>query len=278
MKNALVCVAALALLAGCGKKTESAPGAQALSGGAAPSEEAGADTAPPNLTPEDMLPDGFPRPSAAFSGVFDVATEGRVIEAKIAADGLTQRIEFPPGVGIGRGQTAWSQVLVVRNYGERIAMWPEGEGAPKMSALVSKTDMGALAATFGVDPEKAKVNGKRVGADTVAGERCAEWEVAADEEGGAPTRACVTRDGIVLRVAEVGGQPSILAKSITRGPQPASLFAAPAGYEEVNLGECMRAAGDMMAAMREGRAPNVDMAKMQRCQQAGEKFGSIFGG
>lgn len=278
MKTALVCAAALALLAGCGKKTETAPATQAPGDETQAANSDAAPEAPPAITAEDLLPDGFPRPTAAYAGVFDLATEGGVVEAKIAADGATQRIEFPPGVGIGRGQTAWSQVLVVRNYGERISMWPEGEGAPKMAALVSRNDMGALAATFGVDPEKAKVNGKRIGADTVAGERCAEWEVGADEEGGAPTRACVTRDGIVLRVAEVGGPPAILAKSISRGAQAPALFAAPAGYEEVNMGECMRAAGDMMAAMREGRAPKVDMAKMQRCQEAGEKFGTIFGG
>ena len=89
--------------------------------------------------------------------------------------------------------------------------------------------------------------------------------------------ACVTRDGIVLRVAEGENAPVILAQSIERGPQAAALFEKPAGYEEIDMGECMRAASEMMAAMQSGKAPKIDMTKLQRCQEAGQKFGAIFG-
>jgi hypothetical protein len=271
MKSALVAAAALAALTACAKKAEAPESGPA----AAPAESLHA-AAP--ATPADILPEGFPQPAAAFSGVFTLGSEGGTTTATIRADRATQRIEFPPGAGLGGGRdTPWRQVMVVRNFGEKISMWPEGEGAPKLAALIQKKDMGAIAQSFGVNPERAQMNGKKIGEDTIANERCAVWEVAAEEEGRAPMRACVTRDGIVLRVAEGENAPVILAQSIERGPQAAALFERPAGYEEIDMGECMRAASEMMAAMQSGKAPKIDMSKMQRCQEAGQKFGAIFG-
>jgi hypothetical protein len=276
MKSAILSAALAAAfpvaLSGCAKKADPSEATQTAAGSG---ESLHATDLP---TPAEILPDGFPQPAAAYSGVFTLGAEGAATTATIRADRATQRIEFPPGAGLGAGrETPWRQIMVVRDFGEKISMWPEGEGAPKLSALIQKKDMGALATTFGVNPERAKMSGKKIGEDTIANQRCAIWEVAAEEEGREPMRACVTRDGIVLRVAEGENAPVILAQSIERGPQAAALFEKPAGYDEIDMGECMRAAGEMMAAMQSGKAPKIDMAKMQRCQEAGQKFGAIFG-
>ena len=276
MKSALIAAALAAALSACAKKAEAPDSGPVAEPAAAASSESLHAAAP--ATPAEILPQGFPQPSAAYAGVFTLGAEGGATTATIRADRATQRIEFPPGAGLGAGrETPWRQVMVVRNFGEKISMWPEGDGAPKLSALIQKKDMGAIAQSFGVNPERAQMNGRKIGEDTIANERCAVWEIAAEEEGRAPMRACVTRDGIVLRVAEGENAPVILAQSIERGPQAAALFEKPAGYEEIDMGECMRAASEMMAAMQSGKAPKIDMTKLQRCQEAGQKFGAIFG-
>lgn len=221
---------------------------------------------------EEAWPASFPKPSADYSGVYDFAAGGQPMEVKIAASGMKQRLTFPPGSGVGGAKGEWSQVMVNENAGETMLMWPEGEGAPAIATTMSRKDMGAMANSFGVDAAK-EASAKRTGTDTVAGETCAVWEFAAGE-GEAPGTACVTRDGIALRVVS-GGETVMLAKSIRRGAQDPALFAAPAGYEVVDMGECMRMSAEMMEAMRAGKQP--DMAKMQKCQALGEKMGEMYG-
>lgn len=263
----LALIALVALAAGCGKRPADAAAPEPTADGApALAVEAAAPAA-------DLWPEGFPKPGADYAGVYDFNAGDTAMEVKIAASGASQRLAFPPGAGIGGARGAWSQIMINENAGEKMLMWPEGDGAPQIATLMSKSDLGAMASAIGVD-EAAQTRAKRTGVDEIAGEKCAIFEIAAASDSDAAGSACVTRDGIPLRVVS-GGQTVMLAKSIARGPQDPALFAPPAGYEVVDMGECMRIGAKMMESMRSGKTP--DMAKMQKCQELGEKMGEMMG-
>lgn len=222
----------------------------------------------------DLLPPGFPKPTADFMGVYDMGVAGRNVEVTIFGSGGRQRIEFPPGEGAVGPASSWTQVMVSENNGEKMLMWPEGENAPKIAATMARSDVTAMAVSFGVDTEAAS-RGKKTGEETIAGEKCAVWELAADEASGeAPGNVCVTRDGIVTRAIS-GGQTVLLAKSIKRGKQDPAQFAPPADYEVADMGECMRFGAEAMELARAGKMP--DLAKMEKCRVLGEKMGAMFG-
>ncbi len=265
MRLQLLAAAAVLSIAACGKKDAEIETLAPTS----------ADPAAANAAPADLLPPGFPKPTAEFVGVYEMGAAGETAEVTIVGAGGRQRIEFPPGHGAGGPASPWAQVMVSENNGERMLMWPEGANAPKIAALLSRKDVMGLAISFGVDPAEAAARGRKTGEDTVAGERCAIWEMAADEASGeAPGDVCVTKDGIITR-AVTGGQTVLLAKSIKRGRQDAAKFAPPADYEVADMGECMRIGAEAMELARAGKMP--DMAKMQKCQALGEKLGAMFG-
>jgi hypothetical protein len=269
MRNFALGACALLVLSACGKKDAEI---ETLEPAAASAPAVAAvDNA---ATAEDLLPAGFPKPSADFEGAYDMGVAGKTVAVKILGSGGRQRIEFPPGEGAAGPASPWAQVMVSENNGEKMLMWPEGEGAPKIAATLARSDVMSLAGSFGVDIDAA-ARGKKTGEDTIAGERCAVWEMAADETAGeAPGNVCVTRDGIVTRAIS-GGQTVLLAKSITRGKQDPAKFAPPTDYEVADMGECMRIGAEAMELARAGKMP--DMAKMQKCQILGEKLGAMFG-
>lgn len=268
MRIALFALAALA--AGCGKQPAKETAGPATAEAAKPAVEAAA--APVAAPAEDPWPEGFPKPSADYSGVYEFAAAQKAIDVAIASSGANRRMTFPPGAGVGGARGEWSQVIVNSGAGASMLMWPEGEGAPKIATKMARADLGAFAGALGVD-EADEARAKRTGTDKIAGESCAVWEIAA-EDSGAPANACVTRDGILLRAVS-GGRTVMLAKSIERGAQDPALFAPPGGYEVVDMGECMRMSAEMMEAMRAGKQP--DMAKMKKCQELGEKMGAMYG-
>ncbi|MDZ7629593.1 MAG: hypothetical protein U5J99_14425 [Parvularculaceae bacterium] len=262
-------IAVALMFAACGKKdgeieTISSPVASAE----APARDSDA------AAPADLLPPGFPKPTADFEGVYDMGVAGQTVEVKITGSGARQRIEFPPGKGAAGPASPFAQVMVSENNGEKILMWPEGENAPKVAATMARSDVTAMAVSFGVDTDAAS-KGRKTGEETIAGERCAVWEMAVDEASGeAPGNVCVTKDGIVMRAIS-GGQTVMLAKSIKRGAQDASRFAPPADYEVADMGECLRIGAEAMELARAGKMP--DMAKMEKCRVLGEKMGAMFG-
>jgi hypothetical protein len=263
MRFVLLASAAV-LVVSCGKKEAAAPAAESPT--AAVAAEASAAPAPV----EDLWPDLLPKPSVDYAGVYDFGAAGETVEVKIASSGDDQRMAFPPGMGPGGAAATWSQVVLNQDHGAKMFMWPEGEGAPKIATTMSKNDLGSMAQAFGVDPADAP-SAKRTGTDEVAGEKCAVFELANAES---PGSVCVTRDGVMLRVTS-GEQTVMQAKSIARGAQDPALFAPPAGYEIVDMGECMRLSAEMMEAVRAGKTP--DMAKMEKCAALGEKMGAMFG-
>lgn len=267
MRSKLLVACAVLAAAACGKKEAQI---ETLSDGGSPASEP-AQTA---TAPADLLPAGFPKPSADFEGVYDMGVAGRTVDVTINGSGGRQRMTFPPGSNAVGNDSPWTQVVLSENSGERLLMWPEGDGAPKIAAMMKRSDVAGLAASFGIDAETA-ARGEKTGEDTVAGERCAVWKMAADEASGeAPGEVCVTKDGIVTRAIS-GGQTVLLAKSIKRAEQDAARFAPPADYEVADMGECMRIGAEAMELARAGKMP--DMAKMEKCRVLGEKMGAMFG-
>lgn len=75
-------------------------------------------------------------------------------------------------------------------------------------------------------------NAKSDGACEVAGESGHEWRPR-EETAGVERSACITDDGIVLRVTE-NGRALWEATSLQRGQQDAALFGVPPGYQLIN--------------------------------------------
>lgn len=267
-------VAMLMLAVACGRKTESPEAASSAAVDAAPLEAA--EAAAPALL-DDPWPANFPKPSVDYAGVYDFGAAGEIAEVKIALSGAKQRIAFPPGASFGGPNGKWSQVMLNEGAGAAMMMWPEGEGAPKIATTMSRGDLGAASSAFGVDDAR-QARAQKTGTDEVAGEPCAVYEFAAETDKDAAGSACVTRDGIPLRVIS-GGQTVMLAKSIARGAQDPALFAPPVGYEVVDMGECMRLSAEMMNAVKSGAMPDMSVMgpKMEKCRAISEKMGAMVG-
>lgn len=264
MRIACVAAAAAAILVGCGKKSETTTAAETANA-PAPAETVS--------RPGPSLPKGFPAQTASWRGTYEFRRDDAVAETIIHGSGRRQRMTFPAGSGFGPGRAGrFAQTMAIDPDKGAFVVWPEGEGAPAIATRIETADLGPLAAIVTADEAKT-ARAVRAGEDRIAGERCDEWSFPSEEDG-AGSSVCVTSDGILLR-ASAGGVPIFTATSIARGPQDPSLFAPPAGYEVVDMGECMALAGDMMAAMKSGAKP--DMSKMKKCQELGEKMAEAFG-
>ena len=68
---------------------------------------------------------------------------------------------------------------------------------------------------------------KRQGTDTVAGVGCTVWEYSGEHANGT---ACITDDGVMLRVQDSATHNGMEAAEVTYAPQPDSDFQPPAGY------------------------------------------------
>jgi hypothetical protein len=75
-------------------------------------------------------------------------------------------------------------------------------------------------------------NAKSAGRCEVAGESGREWQPR-ESTAGVERTACITDDGIVLRVTE-NGRALWQATSLQRGQQEAALFGVPAGYQLID--------------------------------------------
>ncbi len=76
-------------------------------------------------------------------------------------------------------------------------------------------------------------NARSAGDCEVAGEQGHEWTPRTAPAPGVDRTACITEDGIVLRVRE-NDRVLWQATSVQRGPQEASLFGVPAGYQLID--------------------------------------------
>jgi hypothetical protein len=87
-------------------------------------------------------------------------------------------------------------------------------------------------------------NARHVGRCEVAGERGHEWSPR-QETAGVERVACLTEDGIVLRVTE-NGRALWEATSLQRGEQDAALFGVPAGYQLIDPQAVAQQVGENM--------------------------------
>lgn len=258
----------LALAAACGKKSEAPPAkVEEPSLAAAPSEGDVVQESP------SVLPDGFPMLKTDFSGVYEMRFGGRTVEVTMRGAGDRQRVEFPPGSVLGRANDSWRQIMMTEGAGERIVMWPEGEGAAPTAMQITRKDVGDIASAFGADAT-ARASAVKSGSDKIAGLDCDKWTFGDSD---APMTACVTRDGVTLSVVN-GADTVLLAKSIDMARQDPALFAPPSDYEIVDAGECMRVSAEMVAAMQSGKRPDIDLGKLAKCQEVMQKMSAMVGG
>jgi hypothetical protein len=88
-------------------------------------------------------------------------------------------------------------------------------------------------------------NARSVGECEVAGEQGHEWSPREAPSAGIERTACITEDGIVLRVRE---NQTVLweATSLQRGAQDANLFSVPAGYQLIDPQAAAQTVGENM--------------------------------
>lgn len=265
MRNAFLLVV-IVLVAACGKKD------QATTPGADAALPAKVEPAAKSAEEPSLLPKGFPKLTTDFVGVYEMRLGARTVEATIRGAGDRQRIEFPPGPDLGAAGSAWRQVMLTEGEGDRMVIWPEGEGAPRDAIAITRQDIGRMAEAFGADAT-ARANAVKSGADKIAGLECDKWTFGDSET---PATACVTRDGVTLSLMN-GADTVLLAKSIEKARQDPAQFAPPADYEVVDAGECMRVSAEMVAAMQSGKRPDIDLEKLAKCQTVAKKMGAMFG-
>ena len=95
----------------------------------------------------------------------------------------------------------------------------------------------------------------REGSATVAGNSCTVWKI---EDQGRESRACITNDGVMLRVlgrdpATPGRESGMEATQVTFGTQDPARFARPAGFQ------VMQMPGGMPGGMPPGGPPGGRM-------------------
>lgn len=88
-------------------------------------------------------------------------------------------------------------------------------------------------------------NARSTGKCEVAGESGHEWTPRHAPAPGVERSACITDDGIVLRVSE-SGATLWEATSLQRGEQDAALFGVPAGYQLIDPQSIAQQVGENM--------------------------------
>ncbi len=88
-------------------------------------------------------------------------------------------------------------------------------------------------------------NARRVGDCNVANEQGSEWQPKEAPAPGVERTACITSDGVVLRVRE-NNRVLWEATSLQRGPQQASLFGVPPGYQLIDPQAVAQQVGENM--------------------------------
>jgi hypothetical protein len=258
--------AAAALLAACGQK-DKAEETQAAD--AEPSAQTGAKS---HGEERADLPAGFPKMTANYRATYDVKADEGPQKMTLEVAGSRQLRFEMPHPDAAQAAAGATLVGVFDDAKNRYVMFREGESAPKV-AVVMPFEEGVFDLFQAWRNENATPT--RVGQDTVAGLRCDVWESPPETEGEAANQACITKDGIILKGGEKGAEPTMLATSVDKGRLDAARFAAPTGYEIVDMGPCQTAMQEAMAKAQAGEQP--DMAMMAECQALSTKAAAVFG-
>ncbi len=78
----------------------------------------------------------------------------------------------------------------------------------------------------------------RLGRRSIAGLGCTDWRL--ERPDGKSGTACLTPDGVLLRLQQTGRREVLQATRVAYGPQPAARFALPAGGAQFNLPPALR--------------------------------------
>jgi hypothetical protein len=97
-------------------------------------------------------------------------------------------------------------------------------------------------------------NAKSMGACEAAGQRGNQWRPAQAPAPGVERSACITEDGIVLRVRE-NNRMLFEATDVRRGPQNPSLFGIPHGYQVIDPDAVAQRAGEAADQLDSGAGP-----------------------
>lgn len=220
----------------------------------------------------------FPTSAPDYMATYDVV---RSTPSSDASPALTMTV-YSTG-GKTRSETVLpmkadvKMVSLMDRDAKQFVSYAEGPGMPKRANKLSADDVKRMEENF--PRPDATWKPTKIGADTVAGLSCNIWQIpprapAADSavtppaDSAAtppkPLEMCITDDGIMLRVGSAA-EPRVLAKTVTRGPQDPALFTLPAGYEVVDMGDCLAIMRQWGEAMRNGGA-KPDAAKLKDCQ------------
>jgi hypothetical protein len=159
----------------------------------------------------------------------DAALSYRVTDAR---DGRSMMVRayVKAGAGLVRVDPEGMPGYAILDRAARllIVVMPAAHGYLRMS-------IGSAADRFLTQAEGMRF--RRTGRETVAGLPCTEWSVT-DQRGGPEHSngdACITADGLVLRVRGTGDnvRGTVVATAVEEAPQPAALFAVPAGFAKL---------------------------------------------
>ncbi|MFP8967512.1 hypothetical protein ACKC9G_13090 [Pokkaliibacter sp. CJK22405] len=179
-----------------------------------------------------------PLPKAAYQAQADVydVRHNRHYQAMVNANALVMRMKVAKPVDLSK--LPGDAIVVVADQGTESAfMYPTGRLAPNEKMVMRATLQQASRFLGGITTDIRQFEGTPGQQRTIAGEHCREWKLH-DKAGSLPdTNACLTDDGVLLSVVQPGiSTPLYLVSNIERGPQAASLFMPPAGYQVMNVG------------------------------------------
>lgn len=229
-------------------------------------EPAGSPAAPAaSATP---APRPFPAAAPAYAIRFKAFDDGVARDLTVYADAGRLRVDGPPPPSLG-AQKAISVVFDPAT-GKALA-FRQDEGAPKLAIVVEPSQLGAAGVLLALN---GKAGAHAIGADQVAGLACQVFRFDATDADG--RQVCVTEDGVILRVSATAtpANPTLQAETIKRGPQAATLFALPPGYEVIDYGPCTAMASEAMTSAHAGQA--IDKRTLAECETLGQKVSSIF--
>lgn len=156
-----------------------------------------------------------PVPAGSGQGAPGAVTQ----RMRFSTDPLRQRVD-PPGRGTYMITDYAAGRLVVVQPDRRLATSLPAPGGP-------------------IAPQGVRATGdyRRLQLQAIAGARCTDW--ATGDQSGNASVVCLTDDGVLLRAMQ-GGQVLLQAVQVTYGPQPADVFAVPAGYRLLQASQAAR--------------------------------------
>lgn len=167
---------------------------------------------------EDLIP----QPTASYTADQRIETEGQVMEAVIAVDGMKQRSEQV---------MAGTEVVT-------IVLPEDGRFFMIMPAVASFVNLEMQEEMGGGTPEMnvSGLEAEFLGEEEKNGEETLVFLIT--DESGVEGTAYITEDGIMVHFSSTdsqGNQMTIDRFNIERGEQEASLFEPPVGYQEITM-------------------------------------------